>query len=343
MMHRTPARASVLLVMLVAFACTGERRTAPTDAGADVRLSGSVLARMQAGTTLVIIDPDDGSERPVRMPAGTVLAHRASFAPDGSIVAVVEAPYGRPGVYRLGIDQDPRPLGPPLHGTFTFDIEANSVLAAGCDRPGIGFVLDLEAPSTWRRVDAACGAALSPDGRSVATPVDGNSVRVVAIDGTAAPATVLSLDELARGSLSDGARITGQIAWDDQGMAFTVGSADVESLVVVLDAGTATIEPLGAHAEWIETMLVWQPGGSLLAAAGATRLEGLVRIADPRSGDVRVVAILREPPSGIAWAPDGRVLLASTLGRWTFLGPDGAWLRVLPYSRGRAMPMDWRA
>jgi hypothetical protein len=65
-------------------------------------------------------------------------------------------------------------------------------------------------------------------------------------------------------------------------------------------------------------------------------------MADPTTGDAHVVAILREPPFGILWSPEGDILLLSTLGRWTFLGADGSWLRVLPYSRGRALPMDWR-
>jgi hypothetical protein len=136
--------------------------------------------------------------------------------------------------------------------------------------------------------------------------------------------------------------ITGQIAWDEQGLAFTLGTDEVEALVVVPNDGRARIGEFAAHAEWIETTLLWQPDGSLIGAAGATQIEGVVRVTDAATGDAQVVAILREPPFGIVWSPDGRVLLAATLGRWTFLGPDGAWLRVLPYSRGRALPMDWR-
>jgi hypothetical protein len=329
----------------VAACTTGDPMApAPAPAGPDVRLTGSVLARTELGRSLVVIDPRDGTEKPVRMPPGSVLVHHASFAEDGTILAAVEGPYGRFGAYRLSVDDDAEPLGPMLRGVFTFDGDDRSILAASCDARRSGYVLDVAAPSVWREVDAACGATLSPDGRSIATSVKGERVDVVPIDAPAEASTVFEIEDVSRAAstVPTDARITGRIAWGKEGIAFTVGTDDVESLVVLSEGAPPIVETFGAHAEWLETALEWRPDGSSIAAAGATQLEGIVRMADPTTGDAHVVAILREPPFGILWSPEGDILLLSTLGRWTFLGADGSWLRVLPYSRGRALPMDWR-
>lgn len=343
MQHRVARRLCALAIAVLA-ACTSDDATPPVPPSPDIRLTGSVLARTEIGRALVVIDPRDGTEQPVTMPPGSILVHFASFAEDGSILAAVEGPYGRFGAYRLGVDADPEPLGPMLRGAFTFDGDDRSILAASCNDQRTGYVLDVADPTAWREVDAECGAALSPDGGSFATPVARTRVDVVPVDAASEASTVFAIEDVdaSVGFVPKDAHIAGRIAWDTHGLAFTIGTDEIESLVVVPDDGTVTVETFGKHAEWIETTLAWQPGGSLIGAAGATQIEGIVRMADAATGGSRVVAILREPPFGIVWSPDGRVLLASTLGRWTFLGTDGAWLRVLPYSRGRALPMDWR-
>jgi hypothetical protein len=99
---------------------------------------------------------------------------------------------------------------------------------------------------------------------------------------------------------------------------------------------------LGNRGAGIGASLEWQPSGELLAAGSWSNLEALVWVLSPR-GDSRIVAMDADPIAGLVWSPSGEALLAASQARWTFVTPQGQWLRSMPVPRGDLLPRAWRS
>lgn len=267
-----------------------------------------------------------------------------SFLEDGSILAVVQEDIDLDRAYRLA-DGAPEPLGPPLRDRFglTFSVEGDTLLAASCGERPVGFVLDLAAPTEWRRVAASCGASLSPDAAAMAWSPDGRTLVRSPVDG-GEPDPILELGSIEGLSASMGGDLTiGVVGWGSPGVAVTAYGGDRQAAIVAAEGSAPYVAPLGGTGPVARAFLSWQPGGDLLAVMMWNNLEGIVRVLDPRTGESRIVAMVQEPPRGMVWSPSGDVVLAGTDLRWVYVAPDGEWLRSVPVARGDSLQLDWRA
>jgi hypothetical protein len=351
-MSPIPLRAVVAfaLVSVLIASCSAERSEDATQDSADQELSGSVLALANSFLAprggLDLIELPGGEERPVRLP-GEYFAAGGFFHEDGSIIAVL---FGRSGplrtqIYRATTVGGGAAVGPQLEGgPFEFSLAGDTVLAADCDRDRFAHILDLSAPQAWRRVAAACLAALSPDGLWLAYSPDGRSVLRAPVDGSAAPEPVLDLRDLE--SLPPGMEEDSwvlRMAWGEAGLALGVTSLDRQAVVVVRGDGEHRVMALGDRGAAPDVVLAWQPEGELLAVVNASSLEGIVRLLDPRTGDGRVVALFREPPHSLVFSPDGEVLLTASHVNWSYIHTDGTFIRSLTKQWGNARPFGWAA
>lgn len=309
----------------------------------DPRLRGTVLVSTNFRGGLATVELPDGTPQEIELP-GTFRVVFGSFLEDGSILAVVET---QPGdrVYRLA-DGPPEPLGPPLRDRFglTFSVVGDTLLAAGCGERPVGHVLDLNAPTEWRPVQASCGASLSPDAGSMVWSPDGRTLVRSSVGGDGAPEPVLELGEIEglAETMGSGITIGNEFGWGDPGLAATAFSGDRQAAIVVREDLPPFVAPLGGTGPVARAFLSWQPGGTLLAVMMWNNLEGILRIVDPDGEDARIVAMLQEPPRELVWSPDGEAILAGTDLRWVFVAADGTWLRSIPVARGDSLPLDWR-
>lgn len=292
---------------------------------------------------LATIELPDGDPQPVPLP-GPFPVVAGYFLSDGSVLAVLER--GPDGVraYRSSPGGRPVALGPPLRGPFTFSLGGDLLLAADCGSRPSAFVLDVASPSRWRRVEGACGAVLSPDGASIAWPSDGHTLFEGTVSATTGPHEVLDVARV-RGlppSMGDGVTIGGDLEWGEPGLAIAVETDQRQAAIVVGAGGRVDVAPLGKSAAGLRSGFAWQPEGGLLAIASWSNLEGIVRLFAPGEAKTRVVALLSDPLAGLAWSPNGDLLLAATDSWWTFVAPDGTWIGSIPMPRGDWLPIAWR-
>ncbi len=335
---RRPA-ALALAFALVLASCTGEGAP-PEVVGAptDPRVSGTLLVRSGFGGTFQLVELPDGDVTPLQMPQffRTIAGF---FDDDGSVIALLQLPDGV-RLYRLSADDPPVALGPPLRGGDTMSHAGRSVLVAACGTPPFEQVLDLDAPATWREVDAGCGAALSPDAASMVWSPDGTTLVQAPVDGSSPPVEVGDVADLSipRGYERDPG-FAPPIAWSDRGRATALTTLDGWQGVAIDDPPRAV--PLGDRgAGPLQVYLDWQPGGSLLAVGSSTTLGGTVRVLD--DGRSRVIALFGEPATGTVWSPDGSVVLAASNGAWAVVTPEGDWIWSRIVGRGEE-PLDWWA
>lgn len=328
---------------MLAASCTGG---GSGDRGAtdrpDHRLRGTILVSTDFRSGLATVELPDGTPQEIELPL-TFRVVFGSFLDDGSILAVVQEDLDLDRAYRIS-DGAPEALGPPLRDRFglTFSVEGDTLLAASCgDRP-IGFVLDLAAPTVWRRVDASCGASLSPGAEAMAWSPDGRTLVRSPVDG-GEPEPVLELGEIEGLSAMGGDLTIGGFGWGPGGIAITAYGGDRQAAIVAPEGSTPFVAPLGGTGPVARSFLSWQPEGDLLAVMMWNNLEGIVRILDPRTEQSRIIAMVQEPPRGMVWSPSGDVVLAGTDLRWVYVAPDGEWLRSVPVARGDSLPLDWRA
>ena len=317
---------------------------APEPAGDDPRLRGSVLVAngfFQGG--LSIIELADGEPQPVPMPESRPV-QAGFFTEDGSVVAVLSQEGGTLQAYRSSPDEDPVALGGQLDGVFTFSLAGDALLAADCAaaEPSV-YVVDIGSPTDWQRVGGACGAALSPDGTSFAWQRDGRHLLQTAV-AAAGPGTILDVTQI-RGlpaGMSGDLTTAGEIRWGEPGIALSVETGERQAAVVVGNDGAVHVARLGPQGAGLRPGFAWQPGGDLLAISSWSNIEGVLRVFDPGADETRVVGLQGDPYNGVVWSPDGDVLLAASDSWWTFVSPDGTWIRSIPVGRGSSLPLAWR-
>jgi hypothetical protein len=294
---------------------------------------------------LATVELPDGDPRPLALPEGPSYVLAGYFLNDGSVVAVVERGFERVGAFRLGPDERPVALGGPLRGTFTFSFAGGVLLAARCDARPAAYLLDVTSTAGWERVEGACGATLSPDGDTLVWTPDGRTVLRAATDGRADPETILDVTQIAGlpPGVAEEPEIIGELRWSRDGLAIPLGSSERQAAAVVGLEGDVDVTPLGERGAGIGSILAWQPEGELLAAGSWSNLEAVVRVFPVGSEDARVVAILPEQVAGLVWSPNGDVLLAASQSNWTFVTPEGAWVRSIPVRRGDSLPLAWRS
>jgi WD40 repeat protein len=112
--------------------------------------------------------------------------------------------------------------------------------------------------------------------------------------------------------------------------------------VVVGNDGEVHVAPLGPQGAGLRSAFAWQPGGGLLAISSWSNIEGVLRIFDPRAEETRVIGLQADPFNSVVWSPDGDALLAASDSWWTFVSPDGTWIRSIPIGRGSSLPLAWR-
>lgn len=280
--------------------------------------------------------------RPLVLPETPSFVRAGFFLPDGSVLALMEHISGRTRAFILSANDPPIPLGPTLLGEFTFSLSGDRLLAARCVPRPNAFVLDLTAPSAgWRETPGSCGAMLSPEGDAVVWSPDGRLLLEKAVHGDGNAETVLEVAEL-RGmppGMEEGASVIGRLDWGPQGIAIPLGTNERQAVAVVMPDGGVNVTALGNRGAGLGAALAWQPGGELLASGAWSNLEAAVRLS---SGDeTRVVAVHPDPIAGLAWSPDGEILLAASNTRWTFVASEGSWLRSVPVPRGESVPLAW--
>lgn len=333
-----------MLVLLSA--CVGDDRPsrAPGPGGDDARLRGSVLVAngfFQGG--LSVIELPDGEPEPVPMPESRPV-QAGFFLEDGSVVAVMDQGGGTFQAYRSSPAEEPVALGEQLDGVFTFSLAGDVLLAADCAaaRPSV-YVVDVVSPTDWQRVDGACGAALSPGGTSFAWQRDGRHLiqAVIAAPQLRTILDVTQIEGLPEGMSGDLA-IAGELRWGEPGIALSVETGERQAAVVVGNDGEVHVAPLGPQGAGLRPAFAWQPGGDLLAISSWSSIEGVLRIFDPDTDEASVIGLQGDPFNNLVWSPEGDVILAASDSWWTFVSPDGAWIRSIPIGRGSSLPLAWR-
>jgi hypothetical protein len=196
-------------------------------------------------------------------------------------------------------------------------------------------VLDLKRPE-WRQIDRSCVAALSPDGATVALVRSNTEVWERPVDGGSASLVVdaAKLPEIRRAHLG-GRLIVTRLAWGEGGLAVAVGSEQElegrggRNMIVTRDpSGRLGVVPLPPQA-WDVPSRPWQPKGRLLALIGRPSSGGaIVRLFDPTTGKVSVVAADTQYFGNVAWSPDGRLLAANTsTNALLFFDTRGNWVK----------------
>jgi hypothetical protein len=335
-------------VLLLLSACVDGDEGGPArePAGDDPRLRGSVLVAngfFQGG--LSIIELPDGEPQPVPMPESRPV-QAGFFLEDGSVVAVMDQGGGTFQAYLSSPDQEPVALGGPLDGVFTFSLAGDVLLAADCAavRPSV-YVVDVVSPTDWQRVDGACGAALSPDGTSFAWQRDGRHLIETALSPRTKPRTVLDVTQIQGlpAAMSGEVAIGGELRWGEPGLALSVETGERQAAVVIGGAGEVYVAPLGPQGAGLRPAFAWQPGGDLLAISSWSNIEGVLRIFDPGADEASVIGLQGDPFNAVVWSPDGDALLAASDSWWTFVSPDGTWIRSTPIGRGSSLPLAWRS
>jgi hypothetical protein len=333
------------VLVLLSGCVSDEGSPAPRPAGDDLRLRGSVLVAngfFQGG--LSVIELPDGEPQPVPMPESRPV-QAGFFLEDGSVVAVMDQGGGTFQAYRSSPDGEPVALGGQLDGVFTFSLAGEVLLAADCAavRPSV-YVVDVVSPTEWQRVEGACGAALSPDGTSFAWQRDGRHLIETPVAPATEPRTILDVRQIdgLPAAMTGDLAIGGELRWGEPGLALSVETGERQAAVVVGEDDAVHVAPLGPQGAGLRPGFAWQPGGDLLAISSWSNIEGVLRIFDPGADQTRVVGLQGDPFSGLVWSPDGDVLLAASDSWWTFVSPDGTWIRSIPVGRGSSLPLAWR-
>jgi WD40 repeat protein len=250
-------------------------------------------------------------------------------------------------LYEFDVGTAPRPLGQTLFAVSGFSLTDELALATTCPRPpGRVLVLQLGGAARWREVARSCVAALSPGGDRVAFLKGRWEVWERRLDGGKARRVV----DLARvpGLRSGEASRVGasSLTWGEAGVAVQIGDpggfdpSSRSKLVVVRSDGEVVAVPIADQSILLPAS-GWRPGGELLAFITRPSSGGaLVRLFDPSSGDVRVVAADSQLFSNVVWSPDGRALVASTSNNvLVFFDTEGNWIRRA--AGGGVAVFDW--
>jgi hypothetical protein len=247
------------------------------------------------------------------------------------------------------VDEPTREVGQPLSFVSSFTMVDRTAMAVTCQRrPGRVFVMDVDGAARWREVARSCAAVLSPEGDRVAfvrgkweiweQPLDGGPSRLV-VDLTDVP----GLTSGAGSNIGASA-----LAWGAGGLAIQIGvpggfdASSRSKLAVLNDDGDVVRVPIQPQSVLLPYS-AWQPGGELLAFVCRPSSGGaLIRLFDPSTGEVRVVAADARFFGDVVWAPDGRALVTTTSNNaLLFFDTEGNWIRRA--STGGFQVFDWQA
>lgn len=353
-----PVLAGAVALAMLAAACSGGGGE-PPGPRRPRRPSGTILGSVGfAGSGLGSYPLPSGAVHPIRLPGSSVrdgALVTASWADaPGSAYALVLLRGEHSQVFQVSTSGPPRPVGPPI-GPATEGQRTGDLLLAGvCGRnPGL-YLLDLRRPSAWRNVvTGACQGALSPDGKAVAYTPDGRTVwsADVAAGAGATPKPTRLLDlrseeDVATAGVSR--PMVSSMTWGRGGLAMLVSDArggfkaPVAAVVVRTGAGVVRTIPVSARNGGALPGLAWQPGGDLLAFdASLTTGGAVVKLFDPATARLRVIAADEDWLGEVVWSPNGRAVATQVSdGALLVVDLQGNWLGRIPLSG--VAPFDWR-
>jgi hypothetical protein len=230
----------------------------------------------------------------------------------------------------------PRRIGPPLSFVSAFDTRGSWVVAATCrSLSGSLLLMDLHHPGAWLELGRSCLATLSPDATRVAFVRSETEIWERRVDGGPA-SKVLDVAQLPDIRAARFGRILiNALTWGDGGLAIGVGPEQFfeggrgQSAIVTRDSkGSVRVVPLPAQSLELPHR-PWQPNGRLLAMIARPSSGGaVVRLFDPQTSRVWVVAADTQYFGNVAWSPDGHALVANTsTNALLFVDPQGNWIR----------------
>jgi hypothetical protein len=346
------------MAVLTMAACGGAPKPSSRSSAPPVDLSGTILgSRSFAQELFAYRLPGLQQER---LDAGRHLVNGIGFGLDYLGAYWVDADHaltfsldneGRVGRLVEASRSGPsRRIGPPLKFVSSFDVRADWVMAATCAR-GTGSVqtLDLAHPTAWHEVGDSCIGTLSSDGRRVAFVRNDTEVWEAPVGGGAASlrADVATIPE-ARRFPSRSRRISA-LAWGDGGLAAVMGSGSRfdlgggRAIIFTIDeTGRTTVVPLPAEIMFLPRH-PWQPHGDLLSLVSMPTSGGsVIRLFEPRTGKLRVVAADTQWFGNALWSPDGRTLVATTgSNAMLFVDATGRWITRI--GTGGVGLLDWGA
>jgi hypothetical protein len=326
---------AITVISMLAGSCTAST-SPPAPRRVEIALTGEIVAvgSTPPPSSIVEYRLPGAVATMMTSPIGEEAANRSAFAgiPIDGGSAFVVADGGTARAYRIPAGgSDPAPIGPKLR----IGSRIEPMLGIGPDAAVVStctgvWVMPLSGSKPWTRVGDGCWAALAPDARSVAYSPDGRFVELQPIGEDTGPSRLFDLADL-RPDLGGTSRprLVGAPAWAPQGLAFSVRAGD--------QLGIFVREPSGMIVEVLQERysntfrvprLVWQPGGDALAISedvGASR--GVLRLFDPGTSELRVVALDAVGFAGLLWAPDGRTIAALTgTSALLLIDAEGHWL-----------------
>ena len=258
----------------------------------------------------------------------------------------------RAGLYRLSVGGEAVALGTSLSFVSAFDVRGNTALAATCRvPPGRVQVIGVDGRGEWREVARSCQASLSPDGSRIAYVQKRTEVWEQSVEG-GSPTKLFDVADVADVRRAHiGHMVITQMAWGRGGLALAVGNEDSlqggfgggtgrMALVVRDNQGTVRMAPVQPQ-ELSLPIRPWQPTGDLLAFICRPTSGGAVmRLFDPTTGKVRVVAADEQFFGDAVWSPDGNVLVANTSNNAiVFFDLQGRWIERV--GGGGIAVLDW--
>lgn len=326
-------------------ACSDDSPTRESDRPPDT-VSGEVLAFNRDGgiddpvllsfdlatrTSTAVVTPDD---------ARGVFA--ASWQEEGAIALLENGQ--ELALWSLGPGREPEALTEPLRGAPQSFASAEGRILVGMCRDGLrGTSMLFEVQRAgFEDVAPACVSTLSPDGTAVAYSPDGRSLWTKRIGGDGEQ--ILSLGDT--DGLSPAYRISGNIAWGTEALAFPVAAGDDEAIVIVAPDGDASVVPVGELPTDVTSPLAWNPEGTAVAFnmsnVSYVQPTHVTRLLEVGSDSTRVLNLGAGVSEFALWSPTGEdaLLTGSSAGAWAVVDSGGTWLahRAAP----GLIPLDWR-
>ena len=337
--------AALFSVVLMLPACSDESPSGDSDRATD-SVSGEVLALNRDGgiddPLLLSFDLASRASTAVPTPDDTQGVFAASWEEDGAI-ALLETD-GQVALWSLAPGREPERLTEPLRGAPLSFATAEGRILVGMCRDGFrGTSIVYEVASgESEEVAPACLATLSPDGTEVTYSPDQRSLWTKTLDG-AGEENLSLVDTL---GLSPAHRISGNIAWGPEAIAFPVAADDDETIVIIRPEGNSDIVPVGELPTDVTSPLAWNPDGTAVAFnmsnVSYVQPTHVTRLLEVGGDSTRVLNLGAGVSEFAIWSPTGKdeLLTGSAAGAWAVVDSGGTWLahRAAP----GLIPLDWR-